>query len=116
MILGKWRTALIDIDVDNKVSAEVDLGRQYERLLVVVPTRTVSSAVSFEVAEKTGGTWQNVYVTDPADGGDNKVISAGGTGVFTWVVPLGGFQFVKVKLSTSQTGTDQIFRICGVRS
>ncbi len=116
MIHGEWKTALIDIDVDDTKSAEVDLGRAYETLMMVVPTRTVSCQITIEVAEKTGGTFQEIYATDPADGGDNKVISAAGTGAFTWVVPLGGFQYIKVKLSASQTGADQTFRVMGVRS
>ena len=116
MLQGTWKTALLDISVDDDLTSEVDLDRAWETLLIVAPTRTVSSQITIEVSEKTGGTFQDVYITDPADGGDNKVISAAGTAAFSWVVPLGGFQFIKIKLSASQTGADQTYRVCGIRS
>jgi len=113
MIIGEWKTATIASG--GTLSAEVDLGRPYETLLVVVPTIDAAQ-INFLVAEKTGGTFQNLHVTDPADGGDNKVISASGTGSFTWVVPLGGLQFIKVQASAAQTGGARSFRVCGARS
>lgn len=116
MLPGQWKDGLIDIDVDANLTAEIDLGRQYETALIVVPTRTVSSQVSLEVAEKTGGTFQDLHDCDRADGSSHQIISAAGTAAFTWIAPLGGFQYVKIKLSADQTGSDQTFRICGVRS
>jgi hypothetical protein len=117
MIHGSWKTALIDIDVDADLTAEVDLGRPYDTAVIVCPALAVSATVSLMVAEKTGGTFQDLHITDPADGGNNQAISgAYTTVVFTWVVPIGGFQFVKIKLSAEQTGSDKTFRIMGVRS
>lgn len=113
MIIGNWLDA--SISASGTVSSEVDLGRAYETLLVVVPAVSASSQISVQVAEKSGGTFQDLYVTDPADGGDNQVISAAGTGAFTWQVPLGGFEFIKIKASVTATG-DEAFRVCGVRS
>ena len=117
MIQGSWKDAIIDIDVDADLTAEIDLGRPYETLLVVCPALAVSATACIEVAEKSGGTFQDLYTTDPATGNNKKIISiAWTTGVFTWIVPLGGFQFIKVKLSENQTGADKTFRVCGVRS
>ena len=114
MIIGSWKNATITISSDNDLTPEVDLGRPYETMLIVVPTID-SAQITIMVAEKSGGTFQELYVTDPADGGDNKVISALGTGGFTWVVPIGGFQYIKIKTSAAQTA-DRTFRVCGVRS
>jgi len=113
MILGEWKTATIASG--GVLSAEVNLGRPYETLLIVIPTID-SAQITIPVAEKSGGTFQEVYVTNPADGGDKKVISALGTGGTTWVAPIGGFQFIEVKASAAQTGGARAFRVCGVRS
>jgi len=114
MIVGSWVDAIITIAVNNVLTPEVDLGRPWDTLLIAVPAID-SSQVTIQVAEKTGGTFQTLYVTDPADGGDNKVISALGTGGLTWVIPLGGFQFIKVATSAAQTA-NRTFRVCGVRA
>jgi hypothetical protein len=108
-----WKTALIDISVDDDLTAEVDLGYICDSLLMYIPTIDLAQ-VSIEVSEKSGGTFADLYVTDPADGGNNQVISASGTGDFHWVVPLGGFQFIKVKTSASQTAGDVSIRVRGV--
>jgi len=113
MIHGEWKDATIA--KDGTTSSEVDLGRQYETVLVVIPTIDTAQ-VTIQVAEKSGGTFQEVYVSDPADGGDNKLISASGTGGTTWVVPIGGFQYIKVKASAAQSTAARTFRVCGVRS
>lgn len=112
MIQGTWKNCTI---ADGQtVSAEVDLGRAYETLLVVVPA-LANGQLTIQVAEKTGGTFQDLYITDPADGGNNKVISATASTAFTWTVPLGGFQFIKITSSASQSGGDTL-RVCGIRS
>ena len=113
MIHGSWKTATIA--QNGTTSAEVDLGRQYEKMVVVVPAMN-SCQISFTVATKTGGTFQALHITDPADGGDNKVISANRATAFTWVVPIGGIQFVKVVASASQTSAARSIYLCGVRS
>jgi hypothetical protein len=105
MIVGEWKNALIDVLVDNDLTAEVDLGRPYEVLLVVIPTID-SANVSFQVSEKSGGTYQDL--------GQNQIIAAG-TGAFTTAIKLGGFQYIKIKTSAAQTA-DRTFRVCGVRS
>lgn len=117
MLMGKWQDAVIDIDVDDDCTAEVDLLSEADTLLVVCPTLTVSAYVTIKVAEVSGGTFQDLYITDPADGHNTQVASSSyASGVFTWVVPIGGFRYIKIALSASQTGSDKTFRVCGVRS
>jgi hypothetical protein len=114
MIIGEWKTATIA--KDGTLSAEVDLGRSYETLLVVIP-EIDSAVVNILGAEKTSGTFQNICVTDQADGSNSKVITTpAGTGEFTWVVPIGGVQFIKVQTDAAQTTAERDFRVCGVRS
>lgn len=113
MLPGSWKDATIADE--GTISAEVDLGRQYETMLIVMPTIDTAQ-ITIQVAEKTGGTFQELYVTDIADGGNNKVISASGTGGITWVVPVGGFQYIKIKSSATQSTAAVTFRVCGIRS
>ena len=112
MLAGSWVTATIA--KDGTQSAEVDLGRPYDTLLMVIPTIDTAQ-VTIQIAEKSGGTFQDLYITDVADGGNNKAITASGTGALTWVVPLGGIQYIKVSTSAAQTTAAVAVRVCGVR-
>ena len=105
MIMGQWLNALIDISVDADLTAEVDLGRPYETMLVHIPALTSCNLICY-VAEKTGGTFY-------ALGKDITV--AAGTGNFADVWEIGGHQFVKIGTSVAQTA-NRSFKICGVRS
>lgn len=121
MITGSWKDGLIDIDVGANLTTEIDLGRPYEKLLIICPTLTVSASVRIDVAEKTGGTFYALHY-----GGRTKddtiatqlwTTAAYTTAVFATVCErLGGYQFIKINLSADQTGSDITFRVCGVRS
>ena len=112
MIIGQWKTATIALN--GILSGEVDLGRPYDTLLMAIPTID-SAQVNIKVAEKIGGTFQDVHITE-GDGTSAVVKTDIGTGGITWVVPLGGFQFIKVQTSAAQTGGARVFRVCGCRS
>jgi len=103
MITGEWKT--LTILATAKKSAEVDLGRDYEYLNVVIPA-LVSGTLNLEVAQKTGGTFQDLGVT--ATTGET-------TGGYsdTWV--LGGWQYIKIESSATQTATDRVFYVRGYR-
>jgi hypothetical protein len=58
-IYGEWKDALIDVSVDNDLTAEVDLGRDYDYMQIVIPTID-SAQVSVQVAEKSDGTYQDL--------------------------------------------------------
>lgn len=100
---GEWRAATIA--ASGTSSAEVDLGRDYEWVQIIIPTID-SANISFTVAEKTGGTFQ-------ALGSGSQVITAG-TGGFTTVATIGGFQFIKVVSSATQTA-ERLIRVRGSR-
>lgn len=118
MIQGEWLTATIaqyDEGVEDGVlSDEVDLGRAYQRLMVVIPTIDEAS-VNIQVSEKSGGTFQDLYLTSLTDGDDDKAITTASVGGFTWSVPIGGFQFIKIQTSAAQTTAAVEFLVCGVR-
>lgn len=114
MLHTEWKDAVITYATVDDLTAEVDLERVCDGLLIIVPTIDTAQLTIY-VSDETGGTFQILHITDPADGGDNDVISASGTGGFTWVVPLGGFQYIKIKTSAAQTA-DRTFKVCGTRS
>jgi len=100
---------------DGQTSGECDLGRVCHTLIVDVPTIDTAQ-VTLQAAKASGGTFKNVYITDPADGGDNKVITASGTGATTWVIPVGGLQFIKFYASAAQTTAAVTFYVRGIWS
>ena len=102
MIIGQWLDALIDINIDADLTAEVDLGRPYETMLVHIPALTSCNLICY-VAEKTGGTFYPL----------GTMAAGEGTLADTWEI--GGHQFVKIGTSVGQS-SDRTFRICGVRS
>jgi len=103
-VYGSWKDATIADE--GTVSAEVDLGRDYEWIQIVIPLID-SANISFQVAELTGGTFQ-------ALGSGSQVITAG-TGAFTTVATIGGFQFIKVVSSATQSTAAVTFRVRGSR-
>lgn len=111
MIGSPWKSVLIDVSEDAKNSEECNLGNPYAELLIIVPTITTAQ-ISIQVAKVSGGTFQDLYTTDPADGGNNKLISASGAGGFTWRIPF-GFQFLKI-VSSADQGEDRTFAVQGI--
>jgi len=120
MIHGEWKSAIVPKYVadpleEGVLSPEVDLGRAYDTVQVIIPTIDEAS-VSIMVAEKTGGTFQDLYLTSLTNGGDDQAITTASEGGTTWTVPIGGFQFIKIKTSAAQTTQARTFRVMGVRS
>ena len=102
-LYGEWKVATIATDA--VTSAEVDLGRDYDFLEIQIPT-LVSGTVKIQVAETTGGTFY-----DLGDG----ITTAAGTHNYADVFKLGGYQFIKVVSSATQTSTDRLIRVRGMR-
>jgi hypothetical protein len=102
-LYGEWKAATID--EDGTSSDEVDLGREYDYLLIQIPT-IVSATIKIQVAEKTGGTFYDL--------GDS-VTTTEGTHNYADIFPLYGYQFIKVVASAAQTGSDKLIRVRGMR-
>ena len=102
-LYGDWKAATIE--TDGTSSAEVDLGRDYDFLEIQIPT-LVSGTVKIQVAEKTSGTFY-----DLGDG----IVTAASTGGYADVFKLGGYQFIKVVSSSTQTTSDRLIRVRGMR-
>ncbi len=102
-IYGSWKAATIE--AGGTSSAEVDLGRSYDYMEIQIPT-LISGTLKIKTAEKTGGTFR-----DLGDG----VTTASGTHNYHDVFKLGGYQFIKVVSSVTQTSSDRSIRVRGMR-
>lgn len=90
-VYGEWKAATL---TGSTTSAEVDLGRSYDFLEIKIPTLDSAATIKIQTAEKTGDT--------PLDLGDG-ITTAAGTHNYHDVFKLGGWQFIKVVASVSQT-------------
>lgn len=100
--VGRWVSFEIDISDDTKISDECNLGGCFESMLLEVPAIDTAQ-LTIQALRATAGTPRNLHISDPDDGGDNKLISASGEGAFMWCVPIHGAQFIKVVSSAVQT-------------
>ena len=105
MIPGSWKDATITYLTDADLTAAVDLGRDYETLLIQIPTID-SSTLILHACETLGGTYYPV---------GNSVSIAASTGGFTDVWDIGGVRYIKIETGTDQTA-NRTFRVRGVRS
>ena len=105
MIIGEFKNATITIATDNDLTAAVDLGREYETLLVHIPTIDSANLTCY-VAERLASTYYSL---------GSSITVAAGTGGFADIWDIGGHKYIKIGTSVAQTA-DRIFRVCGVRS
>ena len=99
---GIWQAATIDNG--DTSSDEVDLGRDYDFLEVIIPTLT-SCTIKIQTAEESGDT--------PLDLGDG-ITTATGTHNYHDVFKLGGWRYIKVVASAAQSG-NKLIRVRGMR-
>lgn len=100
---GEWLT--LTIVGDTKKSAVVNLGMDYEFLNVIIPA-VVSGTLNLEVSKTTGGASQNL---------GSSVTTGTTIGSYTDTWNLGGYQFIKIESSVTQTTTDRVFYVRGYR-
>ena len=105
MIYSKWYEAVITIASDDDLTAEVDLEKPYETLIVIIPTLTSSNLTCY-VSDSQGGTYVPL---------GNSVTVDAGTGGYCDVWDIGGNQFIKIKTSAGQAA-NRTFKVRGVRS
>ena len=111
--IGRWKSFEIDITDSTTLSDECDLEGCFNYMLLEVPTIT-GATLTVQVLRASGGTARSLHITDPADGGDNVVISAtSGTGAFMWMVPIQGARYIKILAGTAQAA-DRTFWVRGV--
>ena len=95
-IYGAWVSAVIALN--GTVSAAANLGRDYEYVQIIIPAQD-SATIGLQVGTDPTGTMTLTYQTL----GIGSNATAATTGSVTTTLELGGFQYVKVVSSATQT-------------
>ena len=111
MRVSEWKTALIDVSEDDDLSAEVDLGGNYEFLTILIPTLT-SSTITIHVSNESGGTFYPVYVPDADATGDFAHATSAATTSHAVTFRIGGTQYIKIAAGSAQAA-DRSFKVRG---
>ena len=91
-VFGGWVSGAIGSD--NVTTAEINLGQDYDRANIDIPTEN-STTLTFLVSRSTGGTYKQL--------GASAVSISAGTGNSFTTIDLGGFQYLKIVSSSQQT-------------
>ena len=100
---GDWLAATIADEATS--SAEVNLGGNFDYLQIQIPTIDAAT-IKIQVSESSGGTFY-----DLGDG----ITTAAGAHTYADVFKLGGYQFIKVVSSATQSTSEVLIRVRGWR-
>jgi len=98
-ILGAWQTATL---TSSTTSGEVDLGRDFANVLVLVPDLGASADVTITIAKESGGTFYPMYKLDADSAASLEGITTGDQVAKAIIFPCGA-QYIKILCSASQT-------------
>jgi hypothetical protein len=102
-LYGSWVTGTIAINGTS--TGEIDLGRDYDFIEIVIPT-LVSGTLKIQTSPTTGGTFQDL---------GSSVTTVATTGAYNDVWKVGGYRFIKIVSSATQTVTARVFSVRGMR-
>ncbi len=105
-----WEDAVVADE--GTLSAAVDLGAPYRSLVIDIPTID-SSTVTVQVARTAADTYKSLYVISISDGDDDPAITTAGTGGIMVVLPVFGFQYLKILCGSAQTTAAVTFYVMG---
>lgn len=109
MLTSEWKSVLLDKDVDQKVSAEVDLEGNYEFLAVIQPELDGGHTLTVHVAMKSGDTFYPTYALDGDSTGDHAQITTGAATTRMIIFNIGGMQYIKVVVGTNTTNSKTFY-------
>lgn len=99
MVMGAWQTTTL---TSTTLSDEVDLGRDYARVLVLVPDLGDSADVTITMAKESGGTFYPMYRLDADSAVSLEGITTADQIAKAILFPC-GVQYIKILCSASQT-------------
>lgn len=108
---SEWKPAVVA--QSSVLSGEVNLGRAYKDLVVLVPALN-SATVSLQIAMTAGGTYYPVQALDADATGHFLHATTAGAAAIAVPFKIGGAQFVKVLCGASQTSAPRTFYVRGV--
>lgn len=98
-----WVTGTIAINGTS--TDEINLGRDYDFIEIRIPT-LVSGTLKVQTSNESGGTFQDLGLS---------VTTSATTGAYNDVWQIGGWQFIKIVSSATQTSTARTFYVRGMR-
>lgn len=93
------------IAINGTSTGEIDLMKPYDFIDIRIPT-LVSGTLKLTTSNATGGTFQDLGAS---------VTTAATTGAYNDVWKVGGYQFIKIVSSATQTTTARTFYVRGTR-
>jgi len=102
-IYGDWIVGTIAINGTS--TGEIDLGRNFDFIELQIPT-LVSGTLKLQVSRTSGGTFQDLGLSNLTDAT---------TGAYSDTWKLGGWQFIKIVSSATQTVTARTFYVRGMK-
>jgi len=105
-----WMSAVVADE--GTLSAAVDLGAPYRSLAIEIPTID-SSTVTVTVARTPDDTYRPLSLISLNDGDDDAAICSAATGAIMVVIPVFGFQYLKVLCGTTQSTSAVTFYVRG---
>ena len=110
-MISAWKSAVIASG--GTLSAEVDLGKDYKRVLVIAPTID-SATINVKVATASGGTYYSMYILDADATGSFLHATTAGTGAIAVTFDIGGAQYVKILVGAAQSSGAVTFLVRGI--
>ena len=108
-VTDAWVSAVVA--KDGTTSAEADLGRNCDMVMVYVPTID-NATVAIYAATASGGTFAAVKITN-VDGTEEPLLAGASVGGFFWRVPFGA-RYLKVVCGATQTTALRTFQVLGL--
>jgi len=97
------------------LTSEVALPQAYDRVLLGIPTMTSGTDVLIQVAERTSGTYRNLYHEPVVDSTTPTKVQINSSVTQAYVpLNIAGAEHIKVELSTAMTATSVEFDIVGI--
>ena len=110
-MISPWKSAVIA--KNGTLSAEVDLGRDYKKILVLLPVID-SATISPQISTASGGTFYPVHIVDADATGSFLHATTAGVGSVSVIFNIGGAQFVKFLAGAAQTTAAVTLYVRGV--
>ena len=110
MLPSKWESAVIA--ANGTISAEVDLGRDYEFLTVIIPTLGDTATTTVHISDASAGTFVPMYYPDMDATGDFAHATSDATTTHAITFRIGGVRYIKIVTGATQTA-ETTFKVKG---
>jgi hypothetical protein len=110
--VGPWKTASLAFATDDDLTPEVDLGGEFQEVLVLVPTIT-SSTVTIHVAKESGGTFYPIHELSRSATGSYAHATTAAVTSLAVIFRTGAARFIKIACGSGQAA-DHDFLVRGI--